>query len=338
MIELEALDYSGGDLSRPECVLTHSSGLLMTADWTDSGGVAIFRHADRAPALRILSNQQGFQLRPNGIALEDDGGVIATHLGEDQGGVFRLHLDGALEPLVTEIDGVALPPTNFVHRDGAGRLWITVSTRQQPRAKGYSAAVADGFIALANADGSDVRIVADGLGYTNECALHPDGRWLYVNETFARRLSRFSVEEKGRLGERQTVCEFGPGTFPDGVTFDVEGGAWITSIVSNRVIRVSPTGEQSVVLEDSDEAYLKQVEEAFDAGRMGRPHLDGVVSRRLGHVSSLAFGGSDLDRAYLGCLLGDRLASFQAPVRGVAPIHWRAPLTRLRSALAGADA
>ena len=42
-------------------------------------------------------------------------------------------------------------------------------------------------------DEAPARVVADGLGYTNECAIHPSGQWLYVNETFARRLSRFRL-------------------------------------------------------------------------------------------------------------------------------------------------
>jgi sugar lactone lactonase YvrE len=42
-------------------------------------------------------------------------------------------------------------------------------------------------------DTRGARIVADGLGYTNECAIDISGQWLYVNETFSRRLSRFPV-------------------------------------------------------------------------------------------------------------------------------------------------
>ena len=39
---------------------------------------------------------------------------------------------------------------------------------------------------------------------------------------------------------RQTVTEFGAGTFPDGLAFDEDGCAWNVSIVSNRLIRVTP--------------------------------------------------------------------------------------------------
>jgi hypothetical protein len=118
------------------------------------------------------------------------------------------------------------------------------------------------------------------------------------------------------------VAEFGPGIFPDGLAFDAEGGVWITSVVSNRVIRVAPDGSQRLMLEDCDAAHLDWVEQAYQADAMGRPHLDAIKSRRLRNVSSLAFGGPDLRTAYLGCLLGDSIATFRAPIAGAPPVHW----------------
>ncbi len=55
---------------------------------------------------------------------------------------------------------------------------------------------------------------------------------------------------------------------------------------------------------------------------MAHPYLDAIRSRRLKNLSSLAFGGPDLRTAYLGCLLGDSLATFRAPVAGLPPSHW----------------
>ena len=200
------------------------------------------------------------------------------------------------------------------------RIWLTVSTRRQPRALGYRPDVADGFIVLL--DAGSARIVADELGYTNEIQLDASGEWLYVNETFGRRLSRFRVMADGRLRSKETVAEFGTGTYPDGLTFDAEGGIWITSIISNRVIRIAPDGSQRIILEDADREFVMTAENAFQAGNMDRPHLDTVKSRRLRNISSLAFGGTDLKTVFLGCLLGDSLATFRSPVAGRPPVHW----------------
>ncbi|MHA1153582.1 MAG: SMP-30/gluconolactonase/LRE family protein [Alphaproteobacteria bacterium] len=314
-IAVDDLEFLGIGLKRPECVLCTKAGALFVSDWC--GGVTRI-DPDGGQVRFLAPSSEG--LRPNGMALSRDGSFLIAHLGETDGGVFRLRRDGTLEPVLLEVAGVALPPTNFVMEDGKGRLWVTVSTPRAPRHLGYRRDLAEGFIVLVDQRGA--RVVAQDLGYTNEVQIDPSGKWLYVNETFGRRLSRFRIGATGELSTRQTVTEFGPGTFPDGLAFDREGVAWVVSIVSNRVIRVDPQGRQEVVLEDSDPEHLDWVEAAYEAGTLGREHLDRAASRRLRNVSSLAFGGPDLKTIYLGCLLGDSLAYFRAPVAGWPLPHW----------------
>ena len=315
MSVLEKLDFIGESLHRPECVLATSDGNLHVADWR--GGVTII--APDGSQRSILANA-AFKPKPNGIGILADGSWLLAHLGNSHGGVFHLQMDGRLADFVAEVDGEALPPTNYVHIDGRGWVWITVSTRLKPRALGYRADCSDGFVVLVNDAGA--RIVADRLGYTNECLIHPKTDHLYINETFARRLTRFDVSEDGTLSNKTTVATFGKGTFPDGLTFDAEGGVWITSIISNRVIRVGQDGDQEVILEDSDPNHLDWVEQAYLDGSMDRPHLDRAVGQKLQNISSLAFGGSDLKNVYLGCLLGHSIPTFRSEIAGLAPYHW----------------
>jgi sugar lactone lactonase YvrE len=317
---LDALRFVGSGLVRPECVLANAAGDLYTADWR--GGVAHIR-PNGSQALYAGPGPDGLALKPNGVALLRDGSFLITHLGAEDGGVFRVQRSGQVEPWLQRVDGVDLPPTNFVVEDRQGRFWVTVSTRLIPRALGYRRGCNDGFIVRVDSGGA--AIVADGLGYTNEVAIDPSGQWLYVNETFSRRLSRFALHADGSLGPKQVISEFGPGTFPDGLAFDVEGQAWVVSIVSNRLIRVAQDGRQTVWLEDADAGHLAQVESAFEAGTMGRPELDGIKSRRLRNISSVAFTGPDRRSAVFGCLLGDRLATLDMPVAGLAPTHWNFP-------------
>jgi sugar lactone lactonase YvrE len=316
MIYPETINRVGAGLNRPECILATRNGRLYTADWR--GGVAV-TEVDGESWLWAPENPE-FMVKPNGIALMPDNSALLAHLGDEAGGVYQLTADRALIPFCLEVDGRALPPTNYIHLDGTGRIWITISTRQVPRALGYTKDISDGFIVLV--EGGKSRIVADGLGYTNECIVHPDGKHLYVNETFSKRLTRFDIQPNGDLTNRKLVAEFGHGVFPDGLAFDAEGGMWITSIVSNRVIRLSSEGEQQVVIEDCDPDHLDWVEKAFQSGQMGRPHLDNIPSKTLKNVSSLAFGGSNLKTGYLGCLLDDCVYQFQAPVAGAIPVHW----------------
>jgi sugar lactone lactonase YvrE len=317
----ESLTRVGAGLARPECVLATSSGDLYCADWR--GGVTHIA-PDGTQRLYCAALPDGGALRPNGIALLADGSFLLAQLGEEQGGIYRLTREGCVEPWLLEVAGHALPPTNFVMQDSAGRTWVTVSTRQRPRALAYRRDCNDGFIVCVQPDGR-AAVGADGLGYTNEVAVHPSGEWLYANETFGRRLSRFALHADGSLGPKEVVTEFGPGTYPDGLAFDEAGHAWVVSIVSNRLIRVAPDGTQTVWLEDADPAHMAAVEAAFDAGRMERSHLEQNPSRTLRNISSIAFTGADRRTAVLGCLLGDSLTTLQMPAAGVAPTHWNHP-------------
>ena len=326
-VPLSAISFQGDGLKRPECVLAHASGLLFVPDWTESGGVTVI--APDGGRRRILCRDSRYVLRPNGIALEPGGSFLLAHLGTEMGGLFRLSTEGAVTPLLTAIGGRKLPPSNFILRQNEERIWLTVSTTKRPRSHAYRMDVADGFVVLVQ--GGEARVVADGLGYTNECLVSPDGRVLYVNETFARRTSAFDIRADGTLGPGHSVASYGKGCFPDGLAMDSQGALWVTSIVSNRVIRVGLDGAQEIMLEDNDPAHLDWVEQAFQTGSMGRPHLDTIKSQRLGNISNLAFGGGDLSTAYLGCLLADRIACFRSPVPGLAPPHWQHDLGPLAS-------
>lgn len=319
-MSLDEVRFIGHGLSRPESVLATASGDLFTADWR--GGVVHLRPDGSQHLYTGATADLPEGLRPNGIGLEPDGSFLLAHLGEARGGAWRLDREGGVSPVLVEIDGQPVPPSNFVTRDALGRLWLTVSTRLTPRALDYRRGASTGFIALM--DGGGARIVADGLGFTNECVLDPSGEWLYVNETYGRRLSRFPLRPNGDLGPKEVVTEFGYGQYPDGLAFDSEGQVWIAGVISNQLLRVDPaTGRQTVWLEDSDAAHVAWVEAAYASEALGRPHMDGIVSRRLRNISSIAFGGPDLRTGYLGCLLGDQVGVLDMPCPGLPPVHWR---------------
>jgi sugar lactone lactonase YvrE len=322
------LRHIGSGLRRPECVLAHASGVLFAADWEGKGGIAAVTEDGEVKRLTIRSD---IEIRPNGIALEAGGSFLIAHLGTDTGGLYRLHPDGALDPVLTELDGRPLPPSNFPIVDASGRIWLTISTTKVPRADDYRPEAASGFVVLIDQRGA--RVVADGLGYTNEIAFSADGTFAYVNETFARRVRRFRVQADGALTDATTFGTLEAGDYPDGIVFDADGGLWVTSIVSNRVIRIAPDGTRSVFAEESDPSHIAWVEEAYQTRGMGRPHLDAVPTQTFRNISSLAFGGPDLRTAYLGCLLGDSIIAFDAPVAGLRPLHYDVDIAPLLKTL-----
>lgn len=301
--------FVGRDLARPECVLATATGRLFVSD--RRGGVQAI---DPDGAQRLIGTSH---LLPNGIALLRDGSFLVANLGEE-GGVWRIARDGSVRPYLLEVEGRALPRVNFVAVDALERVWACVSATDG--GDRYPIDSKTGYIVLQDAAGA--RIVAEGLQYTNECRIDAEGRHLYVNETFGRRLTRFRLSAHGALHEPETVAEFGRGDFPDGLALDAEGGAWVVCVGSNRVYRASRDGPVQVVIDDADPACVDALEAAFQARTLMRPMLSAAAGRTLRNITSLAFGGSDLRTAYLGCLAGDSLAVFQSPVAGLAPVHW----------------
>ena len=286
----------GTGLHRPECVVVGRDGGIYVPDWR--GGVT--RIAADGSQQTWLARERGVELRPNGIDLLPDGSFLLANLGE-HGGVWRLDRDGALQPFLTEIEGRPLPPANFVLRDGA-RTWISVSTRHVPRQRAWRPDVADGFIVLVDRTGA--RIVADGLHYTNEVKPDPAGTWLYVVETFGRRLRRFRIAANGDLSAPEVATTFDRGCFPDGLAFDRRGRIWVTSLISNRLLRIGAAGEVATVLEDVNADYVADVERAFASGGMRTEHLGQIPGTRLQQLTSVAFGARPGD-VLLGTLHGD---------------------------------
>lgn len=324
---LAAVTTIGSGLKRPECVLTHQSGLIFVPSWDGSGGVSIVR--PDAPTVQIHGAlPSGVALKPNGIALEPGGRFLLAHLGLEHGGIYRLDCDGSVEPVLTELSGRVIPPCNFVLLDRSSRIWFSVSTTVSPRWNDYRADASTGFIAVL--DRSGARIVADGLAYANEFALSEDERYLYVNETFGRRTSRFTIGTNARLMNRTTVAEYGRGIFPDGIALDEDRGLWITSPVSNCALHVDSRGRQTVVLHEFISNHIDQAEDSFRNAKFSRAYFETTPANTLRNISSLAFGGSDLRSAYLGSLLGDAVLKFETDIAGLRMPHFDYPLGRLQ--------
>jgi sugar lactone lactonase YvrE len=285
----------GNGLHRPECVVIDRDTRVYVPDWR--GGVT--RIAPDGSQRTWLAKDPAVELRPNGIDLLPDGSFLLANLGHD-GGVWRLHRDCTLAPFLTEVERTPLPPANFVVQDGE-RTWVSVSTRHVPRQQAWRPDVADGFVVLVDQQGA--RIVADGLHYTNEVRPDPSGTWLYVVETFGRRLRRFRIASNGDLSDAEVVAAFDNGTFPDGFAFDRAGRIWIASPIGNRLLRLDD-GELATVVEDVNVEYVAAVERAFANGEMRKEHLGPIPGTRLQQLTSVAFS-PDWTTVYLGSLHAD---------------------------------
>jgi sugar lactone lactonase YvrE len=96
-------------------------------------------------------------------------------------------------------------------------------------------------IALITPDGL-VRQVADSLAFPNGMAVTPDNSTLIVAESFAKKLTAFSIAADGSLSNRQVWADLGDGV-PDGICIDAEYAVWYADTPNKRCVRVRKGGE-----------------------------------------------------------------------------------------------
>ena len=120
--------------------------------------------------------------------------------------------------------------------------------------------------------------------FANGMALAPDGRSLYVCETFARRISRIAIAADGSAGDATPFAIDLPG-LPDGIAFDRRGYLFCGCYEPSRVLRISPDGRTVEVYIEDPTAHLfaHPTNIAFDGtalytANLGRWHITRIES------------------------------------------------------------
>jgi sugar lactone lactonase YvrE len=324
-VDPATITYVGEDLHRPECILAEPDGSLWTAD--SRGGVV---HIRPDGSQRFISaggaaaNDDAQSLvsgtLPNGLAFARNGDILIANFGTDR--LERMTREGALSVLADEIEGQPIGKVNFVLRDSRDRIWLSISTRIRHWMEAVTPKVRDGYVALF--DQGRLRIVADGIAFTNEIRLDAKEEWLYVAETTGRRITRFRVAGDGSLNGRETFGPSDHGAFIDGIAFDAFGNLWGTHVMTDRIFAITPGGELRILLDDDHgSATGMALMEAFGRDAV-TPELmfacGGGIAR---FFTSVTFGGPDLSTVYIGSLGSHRLPAFHSPVPGLPMIHWQ---------------
>lgn len=315
---LKELDTFGGELNRPECVLVTADEVVYCSD---SRGGVMQLHPNGTQ--RWVGSTDIKQLTPNGITLSDDGQMLFANMGPD-GGIWSVTTElepdvPSITPYLMEMNGAPIGPINFVLFAPDSSLWFSVlsSGHHLP----LSPSRADGFIGRLK-DGA-VEVMADELISANEFRFDQSRGALYVNETFARRTTRFDLSTDGTLCNRQVFASYDRGSFPDGMALDIEGNLWVTCIVANQLLVITPRGETHTVYEDNNKQRMEAVEQALLSESLTRDLIYSDDGTNLQNPTSIAFGGQDLKTAYVGSLTGQSLRTFKAPVAGMPMHHWK---------------
>ena len=142
-----------------------------------------------------------------------------------------------------------------------GALWFGSMDDGEAQASGRFYRLADGQVADAGLPGAVV---------TNGPALSPDGRTLYVTDTFAGTIGQAAINDDGTLGPlRPFVTIDSNDGYPDGPTVDAEGCVWTGLFGGWGVRRYDPAG---LLIE--------------------------TVRFPVANITKIAFGGADLRTAY----------------------------------------
>ena len=329
-VDQKDLGYVGKGLQRPECILAEPDGTLWSAD--ARGGVVRIM-ADGSQEIITQTFKSAFKnasdearrftegTLPNGLAFAENGDIIISNFGTDVLEVMTR--DGRTRLLYDKIDGQPIGKVNFVLRDGKNRIWLTISTCIKNWMEAVSPNPADGYIALVDEKG--IRIVTDGLRFTNEIRLDAGEEYLYIVETTGQCISRMKVGADGSLSGREIFgpTKLGKYGFPDGIAFDAFGNLWGTLVMADQIFAITPEGDFHVVLDDTNEKPAQDLEQAFIEDRVTPDDMLATGGNIAPWFSSVTFGGPDLKTVYIGSLRGNRIPFFSSPVAGLPMVHWK---------------
>ena len=323
------ISYVATDLQRPECILAERDGTLWSAD--ARGGVVRTNTLTGAQVLIYQDADTGFAeaeddaarftqgTLPNGLAFTATGDVLVSNFGTD-----RLELmtrDGRSQVLHDSIDGEPIGKVNFVIRDSQDRIYLTISTMTPNWMDAISPNIADGRIVLIDEHG--IRVVADGLAFTNEIRLDASEEWMYIAETTGKRVSRMRVQTDGSLDDYEVFGPSDTGALIDGIAFDSFGNLWGTHIFTDHIFAITPDGDLRIILDDdrgsAEGAALLQ---AFEEDRVTSELMLATGGAIAPWMASVTFGAPDLRTVYVGSLRGTSIPFFRSPVAGLPLTHW----------------
>jgi len=309
-IDLSTAVVVGRGVKRPEDVAIATDGTVWLSD-----ELSACARVDASGTLTRVGKAGG---APNGINLDRRGRVVIANFGGPTDGYGPLQrLDpktGAVDTLVGEIDGRRLFGANYPLVDSKDRIWCSHSTWGPIDAAFRD--LNDGLVFRYDPDGS-VHVLADGIAFANGIALDYEERNLYVCETTGCDVLRFSVAADGSLGkpvrhgpklglsqrEVQHLRPLQPEVrsqlgMTDGCGFDQDGNLWVTLVMANKIVAITPEGFVVTMLSDPD-------------------------GRTMRNPTNVSWGGKDLRDLYIGSIATDYVVKVRSPIPGMPLVHQR---------------
>jgi gluconolactonase len=192
----------------------------------DGSGVSTFAHTGGSPW---------------GTVLGDDGALYVTQGGNVPGsgdtsavsGIQRVHADGTVELLFSEVAGYVLYGPNDLAFGPDGRLYFTESGSEQDFR--FDVRSPGRLFAVDSSGHGELLLELPGV-YPNGIAFDAQQR-LYWTESMAHRVCRLAA------GKPETFCQLSENHVPDGMAIAADGRLFVCTTVSGGVTVISADGE-----------------------------------------------------------------------------------------------
>lgn len=173
--------------------------------------------------------EEGGMLRPHGTASDYAGGRI-ERVDPASGAVEVLYRSGDF--------GCALRGPNDIVFDANGGFYFTDHGKTGERSRDVTG------LFYARADGSFLAEVVHPMENPNGVGLSPDGRTVYVAETYTCRLWAFPVEAPGKLGPGAPLYRPAGFKFFDSLGVEAGGNICVATIGECGISVISPLGQE----------------------------------------------------------------------------------------------
>jgi gluconolactonase len=242
----------------------------------------------------------------NGAAYDfiDMGGLTITHQppsAHEGGRIERVDIDsGEVEVLYDNANGNKLHAPNDLAFDEHGGFWFTDHGIRYDRYADRT------FICYAKADGSEIREVMGPIDGPNGIGLSPDGKTLYVAETYTAAIWSWEVTGPGEIGEGlpllphkgTPVARIAGFAALDSLAIDAEGNVNVGTLLKGGITIVRPGAEPAT----GEEIHFVEAGDIWP--------------------TNIAFGGNDLRTGYItGSTTGRLIVIDDWPTPGLKLAH-----------------